>query len=120
MSENCGNCHFWKKIDRDQDGSWFGPCRRNPPVVAHPGIWRQWSGYKHDGGSGWAAFCGDNISMQPTVDDDDWCGKWKPAAGDKCAGCHHAPAPPDMTYSEECSMCRRFFGDNFTRLEDAE
>lgn len=39
------------------------------------------------------------------------------AAGAKCVGCHHAPSPPDMTYSEECLVCRRFYGDNFTKLD---
>lgn len=57
MSETCKTCKFRSKEGPGLEGE--PRCRRNPPQV-------------HDGMSvhGW-----------PRVDDDDWCGEWKPENG---------------------------------------
>jgi hypothetical protein len=67
----CGNCKFWKDIDKHNAGN-HGQCRRFPPVVV------SLPPSQIDGHGDGDTFNPWDATVFPETWNDDWCGEYQP------------------------------------------
>ena len=67
IEEKCENCRFWKVFSNFQ---YVGNCKRYPPVFVAPTHLEIQAGE--------CIAMAEEAWTQPVVEDDGWCGEWKP------------------------------------------